>query len=510
MVKINRIVVLLAVALGMSLPLAAQQLRVDCAKRVYALPGRPFMQKFKVYPLQASVEAKGLPEGLRWNEERRLIEGSVASEGSYAYYVCSQWGDSARCDTISLLVSGSLPQPTPFMGLLTWNIFEKEISDARMRQLADAMADLGLAKAGYRYLCLDDCWAAPDRNADGRLMYDAAKFPEGLNALADYIHKRGLCFGVYSDAGSRTCSGHQPGSLGSEMQDAQSFAEWGFDLLKYDYCNNPGTEREDAVASYSAMGQALGKYAKPGFIYYLCEWGNRQPWLWGAEAGGTCWRSTPDTRDCWENPTYKGGLYDNILAMKDLWPYCGVNRFNDADMMMCGLHGSGKSSNAGTDGKGMTFRESQTQMILWCMWSSPLTLCFDITTLYDGRSRCGTGVRNPYYEDDLALITNPELIAIDQDPLGMAAEPVVFDSSQLVLMKDLADGGFAVSITNLQEGNQEMKIPLSILPAMQPGVRYRCVDLLSGDEDLGVEKSRDTFVADLPSHATLVWRFWKM
>lgn len=489
---------------------AGAQVKLDCARQVYAVPGERFMQKIRTTEKDARVEVFGLPEGLKWNEQRQLVDGVVEVEGEYMYVVRMCHGNNRVEDTVRLLAKHGLPMAKPFMGLLTWNVFEGEISDEKVRMLADAMADLGLADAGYRYLCLDDLWAEGERDAEGNLQWNAQKFPDGLKPLSDYVHAKGLKFGVYSDGGSRTCSGGQPGSLGFEEQDAKCFVDWGFDLLKYDYCNNVGAGQEVAKATYRAMGEALGKVAPKDFVYYLCEWGERAPWTWGAEVGGQCWRATADTRDCWENATYKGGVLDNIKVMTKIWQYSGVNRFNDADMMMCGLHGMGKSSNAGTNGEGMSQHEYRTQMILWCMWSSPLTLCFDVTTLYDGKSRCNSKVKNWDYDLDLPMITNADLIALDQDALGMAAETVVMDDSKLLLMKDLSNGDVAISATNLLDEAAEVEVRLKDFAALRHDVRYVSKDLVTGDEELGVSATKDTYAVILPAHGSIVWRFSEM
>lgn len=484
----------------------AQGQELDCARRVYAVPGQRFMHKIRTSQPADELRVFQLPEGLLWNTRRQLVEGTVDRAGEYCYYVYQRYGAASRTDTVRLLVSDRLPQPTPFMGLLTWNIFESDISDQRIRLLADAMTDLGLAEAGYRYLCLDDLWAEYDRDAAGHLQWHHEKFPYGLKELSKYVHDKGLKFGIYSDAGTRTCSKGQPGSLGHETVDAADFVSWGFDLLKYDYCNSPGRSADTAAMCYAAMAKALRDVADPSFLYYLCEWGWRDPWRWGAEAGGSCWRSAPDTRDSWTNPHYSGGVMEVLKTFAHIWQYCGINRFNDADMMMCGLHGTGRSSNEGTDGRGMTQDEYTSQFVLWCMWSSPLTLCFDITALYDGTSRCGSGVVNPLYKEDLALITNAALIALDQDPLGQAAETIEYGPEVLVLMKDLADGGFALSVTNLTEAPITATVPLSSLPAMEPKRNYACTDLLDARIPTQYHTNEATLTLPLNAHATRVWR----
>lgn len=434
------------------------------ARRVYSQPGKPFAMW-----IESSTPPRfaHLPKGLRWNADMHILEGTAPDEGTYSFLVCS--GNDK--DTVTLLVSRTLPQPTPFMGLLTWNVFEHDISEQKLHLLADAMEQLGLRDAGYSYLCIDDCWALPQRDGQGHLVPIPEKFPSGLKSLTDYIHSRRLHAGIYSDGGTFTCSHAQPGSLHHEDTDAADFALWGFDLLKYDFCysdlqsqgGNGSSDTSWAIEVYLNMSQALHHHCADTFLFYICEWGRLKPWLWGAEAGGSCWRATDDTRDCWRNTYYKGGVMDNIEIFTRIWPYSGVNRFNDADMVMCGLHGKGRSSNAGTDGAGMTMDEYRTQFILWCMWSSPLTLCFDITTLHDGHSLL-SDLYNPFYMEDLALITDSALIAINQDPLGLCARPCHFDTSLLILEKPLHDGTLVRSYTNLSRQEQSFALPSS-LPA---------------------------------------------
>ncbi len=480
---------------------------LDCATQVFAIPGVPFMQKVRATNRKAQVAASGLPDGLSWNARRQLVEGTIAEAGTYHYNLTVIADGQATEHQVTLTCSDSLEQPRPFMGLLTWNVFEENISSTNVIAIAEALLEYGLADAGYTYLCIDDKWALHDRDENGRLQYDPDKFPGGLNKLADYVHRRGLKFGIYSDAGTYTCSGAQPGSWLFEDQDAESFVGWDFDLLKYDFCNSPGSSEAVAKDAYTRMGDALKKHRKGNFIYYICEWGWRSPWLWGTEAGGSCWRVTDDTRDCWENPTLRGGVLDNIRVYKNIWQYNGVNRWNDADMMMCGIHGTGKSSSDGTNGKGMTQDEYRTQFALWCMWSSPLTLSFDITNL--GGKPGITGTENPYYREDLEMITNPRLIALDQDCLGQCAQPIYDTDSYLVFQKDLEGGDVAISVTNLDgENAQDVKIRLADFDALLPGKTYEMQNCWTGGA-AGSVSNTDVLSFHLPAHATAVYRLTK-
>lgn len=418
------------------------------ARTSFAVPSEPFA----MWVDGAKPHLRHLPKGLRWNKDKKLIEGVLSREGTYHFTIGG--------DTATIIATAHLQQPSPLMGLLTWNVLEADISEQKLQLLADAMADLGLRDAGYRYLCIDDCWAMPERNESGELVPIPEKFPNGMRHLTDYIHAKGLKAGIYSDGGTYTCSHAQPGSLHHEAVDAEHFARWGFDLLKYDFCysdlahqgSNGSADTAWAKEVYGRMHRALQEYCSADFIYYICEWGRLAPWQWGTEVGGSCWRATDDTRDAWSRSDYRGSVVDNLHIFTQIWPYSGRSRYSDADMVMCGLHGTGRSSSDGTDRKGMTADEYRSQFVLWCMWASPITLCFDITTLYDGHSRL-SDLYNPYWEEDLKLITNRHLIAIDQDPLGLCARPSFTpDSSILILEKPLADGGKALSFTNLSEG----------------------------------------------------------
>lgn len=438
-----------------------------CATRVFSQPGVRFMHRLKANNPKASISVSGLPAGLSWNAAKQRVEGCVATEGEYTYDVTVNDGDDTFNETVTLTVSRQLIQPVPFMGWLSWNVFEEEIDEEKMLAVANAAKRYGLDTLGYRYLCLDDWWhASKERPAGGKPDYDHAKFPHGLAWLADSLHRMGFKIGIYSDAAAHTCAGAF-GSYGYEQADAKQYAEWGMDLLKYDYCGAP-TGVEEATRRYTAMGNAL-KNSGRDILFYICEWGPREPWKWGSEAGGTCWRTTYDSRDFWDWSTKADGGHIGSMqgydGNKHLWAYGGVNRFNDADMMMVGLHGTGKSSShdfrsyltltGQTSYSGMTQDEYQSQFSLWAMMASPLTLSFDIRNIS---------------KDDLRIISNTEMIAINQDPMGQQAE-VVCDTiigkgatatPFEVLVKELENGDVAVAVFN----RGEYRRPITLTPAM--------------------------------------------
>lgn len=485
---------------------------LDCATQMFSQPGVRYMHRLKATNATATISVDGLPRGLSWNAAKRRVEGIVAEEGAYKYFVTvDDHGDIFR-DTVNLTVSSRLIQPVPFMGWLSWNVFEEEIDEDKMLAVANAAKRYGLDTLGYRYLCLDDWWhSSRNRPENGLPDYDHTKFPHGLAWLADSLHRMGFKIGIYSDAAAHTCAGAF-GSYGYEAADAKQYAEWGMDLLKYDYCGAPsGTE--EAIRRYTAMGNAL-KASGRDMLFYICEWGPREPWKWGCNAGGTCWRTTYDSRDFWDwgSKIDAGhiGAMQGYDGNKHLWAYGGVNRFNDADMMMVGLHGTGKSSSHDYKNYismteqpsyiGMTQEEYQSQFSLWAMMASPLTLSFDIRNITN---------------DDLRIISNTEMIAINQDPMGQQAE-VVCDTvigqgntagAFEVLVKELENGDIACAVLN--RGNY--RLPITLTPAMlglDEGSKYIFHDVW------GMLKS-DSIVGDagirlyVSKHQTRVFRIAK-
>ena len=470
-----------------------------CATIVFSQPGVRFMHKIRASRPNSRISISDLPKGLKWNAERSLVEGRIKKEGVYTYCVIVENDGEKQEEPITLTVSKNLQQPVPFMGWLSWNVWEEAIDEKIMLETAVAAKGYGLDKLGYKYLCLDDWWhCCKNRPADGFPDWDHAKFPNGMRYLTDSLHALGFKAGIYSDAAAHTCAGAFA-SYGYEKTDAKAYADWGFDLLKYDYCGAPAAA-EEAQRRYTAMGNAL-KESGRNILFYMCEWGPREPWKWGAETGATCWRCTYDSRDYWDwGKKANGGHIGAIQAidvMKHLWPYSGVNRFNDADMMMIGLHGTGRSSsfdaaNYPTGRAGMTQEEYQSQFSLWAMYASPLTLSFDIRTISD---------------DDLRIISNKEMIAINQDRLGQAAElvsdTIVNDQQVEVYVKDLENGDMAVAVFNRGESTIHYTFypQQAYLNGKKP-YKFHDVWGISQDKMVGTEG----YNIEVKSHQTRVFR----
>ena len=321
---------------------------------------------------------------------------------------------------------------TPPMGWNSWNMFGWEISEDKVRGTADSLVASGLKDCGYEYIVIDDCWSKKEnRDSNGDLIPDPEKFPNGIKALADYVHSLGLKIGIYSDAADKTCGGYI-GSFGFEDQDAQLWASWGIDFLKYDYCNAP-FDQATAIERYGRMGKAL-RSTNREILYSLCEWGGRSPHLWGKDVGGHMWRVSGDVYDSWIDmwiadwKTYSIGVDVSIDLAADLQAYGGPGGWNDLDMLVVGLKGKGQ-----IHGGGLSFIEYQTHMSMWVMACSPLMI--------------GCDIRNMDAET-AALLTNREVLAINQDPLGIPARRVRQTGPCEMWMKPLVDGDTAVALLN--------------------------------------------------------------
>lgn len=314
-------------------------------------------------------------------------------------------------------VFDSLAQ-TPPMGWNSWNKFGCDVSEKLMKEMADAMVESGMKDAGYAYIVIDDCWQI-GRDSLGNIIPDPERFPNGMKALADYIHSKGLKLGIYSCAGSYTCQG-RPGSRGYQFQDARQYAAWGIDYLKYDWCSNEG---QNARAAYQTMSDAIKISGRP-IVFSICEWGENEPWKWG-KGIGHMWRVTPDIRDCYQCKFDWGGVgvLDIIDIMADLYPYAGPGHWNDAEMLEVGNGGMNKE-------------EYKTHFSMWCMLATPLMAGNDLRKMD---------------ADTKEILTNKEVIAVNQDKLGEQARRFMDMGEKEIWAKPLANGELAVCFLNRTE-----------------------------------------------------------
>ncbi|CAL5080606.1 unnamed protein product [Urochloa decumbens] len=298
---------------------------------------------------------------------------------------------------------------TPQMGWNSWNHFACNINEDIIRQIADAMVDSGLAKLGYDYINIDDCWAAYDRDSQGNLVANPSTFPSGIKVLADYVHGKGLKLGIYGDAGSFTCSNKMPGSLGYEKQDAKTYASWGVDYLKYDNCNDQGLSPQPR---YINMSKALLDSGR-NIFFSLCEWGVNDPATWASGVGNS-WRTTGDIQDNW-------GSMTAIADANDKWAsYAGPGGWNDPDMLEVG-------------NGGMTTEEYRSHFSIWALAKAPLLVGCDVRSMSN---------------DTKQILSNQNVIAVNQDELGVQGRKVQQDGDQEVWAGPLSGGRIAVVLWN--------------------------------------------------------------
>ena len=377
----------------------------------------------------------------------------------------------------ALLAQDSSPSAnlalTPPMGWNSWNKFGCNVSDEMIRGMADAVVKSGMKDAGYEYVVIDDCWQV-SRDAEGNIVADAQRFPSGIKAVADYVHSLGLKFGIYSDAGSQTCAG-RPGGLGHEYQDAIKYAAWGVDYLKYDWCHS---STQDAKASYANIRKALDTAGRP-IVLSICEWGTAKPWLWGEEVGGNLWRSTGDIQDHWDakikwkDGTCCGLGMVNILDLQvGIGSFAGPGHWNDPDMLEVG-------------NGGMTDTEYRSHFSLWAILAAPLI--------------AGNDLRNmtPAIHD---ILTNREVIAVNQDPLGREGTRVSKNGDLEVWARPLQGGNRAVILFN--RGAAEQNITVSWEDLGYPDRLNAAVRDLWEKKDLG--KFTGKFSAPVPSHGVVM------
>lgn len=351
---------------------------------------------------------------------------------------------------------------TPPMGWNSWNKFACNVNEKVIRDTADAIASNGMKEAGYQFVVIDDCWHGP-RDANGFITEDKTRFPGGLKALGDYIHAKGLKFGIYSDAGAKTCGG-RPGSQGHEYQDALQYARWGVDYLKYDWCS---TGTRNAEEAYALMSDALRASGRP-IVFSLCEWGNAKPWLWASRIGNL-WRTTGDITDKWEGKHgYSWGIASIIDMNEPLWPYAAPGHWNDPDMLEVG-------------NGGLSDAEYRSHFGLWAMMAAPLIAGNDVANMTP---------------ETRAILLNHDVIAIDQDPAGIQGHRVWKQGPLEVWSKPLADGGRAVALWNRGAAPAAITTDWAMLgyPAT---LKMRARDLWQ-HRDLGSQSKR--FTATVGAH----------
>ncbi|MCW3112534.1 MAG: alpha-galactosidase [Segetibacter sp.] len=373
---------------------------------------------------------------------------------------------------------------TPPMGWNSWNKFQCNVDENLIKQIADAMVSTGMKNAGYTYINIDDCWHG-ERDSLGFIHPNAQRFPSGMKALSDYVHLKGLKLGIYSDAGSMTCGG-KPGSRGYEFQDAQMYAKWGIDYLKYDWCNTEGLKAEGA---YKTIAAALQK-AERSIVLSLCEWGQSNPWTWASNVGHL-WRSTGDITNQWEGVksmgTWRALSVMKILESQDtLRKYAGPGHWNDPDMLEVG--------------NGMPVNEDRAHFSMWAMIAAPLIAGNDIRKMS---------------KETAEILMNKEIIAINQDSMGVQGFKYAVKDSFETWLKPLKGGDWAIAFLNRNSKpkqvdfnwqNEVINDALSKATLDAKRTTYKVRDLWSRKDEGDTKKS---FKATVPPHDVVVLRLTK-
>ena len=356
---------------------------------------------------------------------------------------------------------------TPPMGWNSWNKFAGKIDDAAVRGMADAMVTSGMRDAGYIYINIDDTWEGP-RDADGNITSNR-KFPD-MKALADYVHSKGLKIGIYSSPGPKTCAGYE-GTFNHEAQDAKTWAAWGFDYIKYDWCSDDRIYKdEDMQPIYQKMGEALAATGRP-IVYSLCQYGRNKVWEWGAKVGGNLWRTTGDISDNWRSMSNIG------FRQFDIAPYIKPGHWNDPDMLEIG-------------NGGMTADEYRTHMSLWSLLAAPLLAGNDLRNMTD---------------ETKSILMNREVIAIDQDPAGLPSRRISEpDATAVIVARPLKDGSTAVGLFNRGDQPQEITATFANLGITAKKLKGR--DLW---QHADVKLSGPSYTATVPSHGVVMVRISK-
>jgi alpha-galactosidase len=381
----------------------------------------------------------------------------------FTLLVCLFVGTSATLlpPATSAQTSASLA-PTPPMGWNSWNKFGCNVSDKLIREMADAVVSSGMQAAGYQYVNIDDCWQV-SRDSSGTIVADPARFPSGIKALADYVHGKGLKLGIYTDAGTGTCE-KRPGSLNHEVQDAKTYASWGIDYVKIDWCNAEGLDPE---VQYAKLRDALANSGRP-IVFSICNWGVKTPWRWGPTTGNL-WRTTGDINDTYERMSLIG------FGQNGLEKFAGPGHWNDPDMLEVG-------------NGGMKRDEYRTHMALWAILAAPLL--------------AGNDLRNMWPETK-ELLLNSEVLAVDQDAKGVQGHRVWEEGPLEIWVKPLADGSHAVGLFNRSESATKMTLDLNSVGA-PASAKLR--DLLD-HKDLGTVQN--AYSAEVPKHGVVLVKISK-
>ena len=364
---------------------------------------------------------------------------------------------------------------TPPMGFNTWNTFGPDINEKMLMEITDVIVEQGYRDAGYEYVVIDDCWSLRERNEAGELVADPEKFPHGMKYVADYIHSKGLKFGMYSCAGVRTCAGY-PSSFDHEFQDARTFASWGVDFLKYDFCYFPSYA--NCKHRYLTMAQALRASGRD-ILFSACNWGVEEPWSWMRSIGAHMYRSTGDIFD------YYASTEGIMRSQMDKFNANAAGCFNDMDMLTVGMNGNGHVGNENFN----TYGEYEMQFAYWCFCGAPLMMGADLRKVGD---------------EYRALLQNKELIRLNQDAECRPPYRVNQDGNYSIFVRHLADGEFAIGVFNFCGDSRSPVIMFAELGVpVNAGVSLSLTDVMTGET---VHGKKDDLTVQVPGHSFKIFR----
>ena len=464
--------------------------RINGASVIGAGPGREFIFRVPVTgtpPLK--VEVTGLPSGLRFDPEKRTILGNAPSAGDYVLNVTAS-NAAGSCSRKITIRTGSGLALTPPLGWNSWNCWGLSVDQDKVKASADAMVSSGLADHGWTYINIDDGWEAKERNSSGEI-YANGKFPD-MKALSGYVHSLGLKLGIYSSPGPLTCGGFL-GSWQHERSDALTWANWGIDYIKYDWCSYGDIAKDQSLDElqkpYLLMRKMLDEVDRD-IVFSLCQYGMGKVWEWGGRAGGNLWRTTGDITDSWNSMAGIGFAQDQAS------PFAKPGNWNDPDMLVVGKVGWGPSLHPSK----LTADEQYTHISLWAILAAPLLIGCDMTQL------------DPF---TLNLLTNDEVLEINQDPLGIQAVPVLKKEGVQIWKKPLADGSIAIGIFYTGSAGGEEAIQWDDQPEVRKvevsksdtGIngKFRVRDTWT-QKDTGIFE--DVFEVEVPFHGARLFRIF--
>lgn len=458
-------------------PKSAETPQINGAKVVGVRPGSPFLFRVSATGNRPmSFKAENLPEGLQLDSNTGIITGSLNQTGEYVVKLKATNAKGAFTRDLKIVVGDRIAL-TPPMGWNSWNCFALTVDEAKVKATADIFIKTGIANHGWTYINIDDGWEASERNAQGQITPNE-KFKD-MKALTDYIHGYGLKAGLYSSPGTRTCGGFL-GSYQKEESDAKTYADWGFDYLKYDWCSYDQIAKDHSIGElqkpYYVMRSALNKVNRD-IVYSLCQYGMGDVWQWGDRVGGNLWRTTGDIWETWDRMSEIGFHQEAGTS------YSKPGNWNDPDMLVVGWVGFGNLHPTN-----LTPSEQYTHISLWSLLSAPLLIGCDFTKLD---------------EFTLNLLTNDEVIDIDQDPLGKQAAAVVKTSDYQIFVKELEDGSKAVGLFNLTKKDLTISAPWS---ALQISGKQKVRDVWR-QKDLG--GFTNSFASVVPPHGVVLVKISK-